>query len=992
MSYSQKIKNLLHRMKKSNNISNNFKSTNISRNCFNYKNNKTLINEENYLNNTKPLPYKKNQNKYKTSHGNKINDDKIEHIQLYDKKNFINNNKYKYNNNFIVETSYEKSKSKISYKIKNTKNYFRSSISNININDNNNYSNYNNIEEKNLLYSKINHLSSENKNKYNVYFSYNKEKNIKNLNNSDDKIHNVFKSDNFNSKYLSSMNSDKKKITSYILKNNNNEFKFYINNTSPINFSSYYNKKNFKINTNITNENYITNINNSYKNISSRIIKRQPIKTLSELFNEEKNTMVNTNISNNNPKKYKNLNQKLLLIDKGYNFIYDNKNKKSKFKRNYNSSSNIRERDYHYGGKIILSLNENSLKKKRKKIKNLNYFITIIQSFWRGYMLRKLIKITRELFLLFFPFSNKIKKLFNKYKKYYFSLFKNNIKQFFTRKNIIKGHINNINRIKKNSILYNKNNNNHKSQKFIKKNVNITPLLTKENHLKKNKNNYNPINASKNDIKQLKINSIFYHTKKTSFNKNENKSKIMKNSNKLKTNDFNLKIENYNHITNRRLIKRTFYKKFNNVSPEYRNIELNINNSLKNTLYKQKNNNLNNYSSSISIFFQTQFPESRINSLKNLVYINKNKKPKNSIKLDMFEKIKNKLFNNFYLTICKCIKKTIYRFYWNKLLLKLKQIKIIASYNEKKINILKSIIINITNKIKKKYFRKYRENILIEKIKTKLFYLTDYSQTNCSLFNSKYIKLKNKEKSKTQKLLYIFRKYNLLKIEKNYFSIWKMNIFNIDFPLYSSRYKYSKQKMQNYIKKMINYNIDDMKKENQQIIYKRNNNYIPKDERIPIKKNMTQSNLYIKNYISPKNEKSQNYKKKISNKSIKLNSIIHQSKQNQSCNNVNENKLFSSNKIKEIFDEINNKNLLYTFFNLWKKKIKKKIIKKNKSSFNRNIFLKYVLLYLKYFMNANKQIINNKIKIGFYLFIWYKKAFINNKRKKLFFLNYQNNL
>ena len=995
MSYSQKIKNLLHRMKKSNNISNNFKSTNISRNCLNYKNNKPLINEENYLNNTKPLPYKKNQNKYKTSHGNKINDDKIEYIQLYDKKNYINNNKYKYNNNFIVETSYEKSKPKISYKIKNTKNYFRSSISNININDNNNnnYSNYNNIEEKNLLYSKINHLSSENKNKYNVYFSYNKEKNIKNLNNSEDKIHNVFKSDNFNSKYLSSMNSNKKQITSYILKNNNNEFKFYINNTSPINFSSYYNKKNFKINTNITNENYITNINNSYKNISSRIIKKQPIKTLSELFNEEKNTMVNTNISNNNPKKYKNLKQKLLLIDKGYNFIYDNKNKKSKFKRNYNSSSNIRERDYHYGGKIILSLNENSLKKKRKKIKNLNYFITIIQSFWRGYMLRKLIKITRELFLLFFPFSNKIKKLFNKYKKYYFSLFKNNIKQFFTRKkNIIKGHLNNISRIKKNSILYNKNNNNHKSQKFIKKNVNITPLLTKENNLKKNKNNYNPINASKNDIKQLKINNIFYHTKKTSFNKNENKSKIMKNSNKLKTNDSNLKIENYNHITNRRLIKRTFYKKFNNVSPEYRNIELNINNSLKNTLYKQKNNNLNNYSSSISIFFQTQFPESRINSLKNLVYINKNKKPKNSIKLDMFEKIKNKLFNNFYLTICKCIKKTIYRFYWNKLLLKLKQIKIIASYNEKKINILKSIIINITNKIKKKYFRKYRENILIEKIKTKLFYLTDYSQTNCSLFNSKYIKLKNKEKSKTQKLLYIFRKYNLLKIEKNYFSIWKMNIFNIDFPLYSSRYKYSKQKMQNYIKKMINYNIDDMKKENQQIIYKRNKNYIPKDERIPIKKNMTQSNLYIKNYISPKNEKSQNYKKKISNKSIKLNSIIHQSKQNQSCNNVNENKLFSSNKIKEIFDEINNKNLQYIFFNLWKKKIKKKIIKKNKSSFNRNIFLKYVLLYLKYFMNANKQIINNKIKIGFYLFIWYKKAFINNKRKKLFFLNYQNNL
>ena len=575
---------------------------------------------------------------------------------------------------------------------------------------------------------------------------------------------------------------------------------------------------------------------------------------------------------------------------------------------------------------------------------------------------------------MFFPFSNKIKKLFNKYKKNYFSLFKNNIIQFYNHKYIIKKNSSN-NKIKRKTILYNKNNNNAKSQKFIKKNINIDPLFQKD--LNKSKNNYNPITIEPkmNHIKQLKINNMLYHTKKSSLNNNDDKSRIMKNINRLKTNDPNLKIDSHNHNSNRRLIKRTFYKKFSNVSPEYRNIELNINNnSLKNTIHQQKSKNLNSYSSSISIFFQTQLPESKINSIKNLVYISKNKKPRNSSKLDMFEKIKNKLINNFYLTICKCIKKYIHRIYWNILLFKLKYNKKIDSYNENKRNILKSTIVNITNKIKKKYFRKYRENILIEKIKTKLFFLTDYSRNNYSVFNSQYINSKKKEKSKTRYLFNIYKKYNI----KNYFSVWKMNIYNnsyrITFPLYSTRSNYSKQNVENYIKKLMKYNkdnnIDNIKKEKKQIIYKRNSN-VGKDEKITIKKNLTQSQMCIQNLISPiptnKHMTKKYSKKKISAKSTKINNIIHHS----SHSYKNETRLSSTyNKIKKLFDKINNKKLQYMFFNVWKTNVKKVFIKSsNKSLYYKTKFLKYFVLYLNFFLNDNKEIINNKILIGFYLFI-----------------------
>ena len=90
MSYSQKIKNLLLHMKKSNNY-NKFKDINFSKNGLNNKNNKPLIKEDKFEKSAiKPLPYKKNKNKnkYQESNENKIINDIIEY-PLYDNYNHI---------------------------------------------------------------------------------------------------------------------------------------------------------------------------------------------------------------------------------------------------------------------------------------------------------------------------------------------------------------------------------------------------------------------------------------------------------------------------------------------------------------------------------------------------------------------------------------------------------------------------------------------------------------------------------------------------------------------------------------------------------------------------------------------------------------------------------------------------------------------------------------------------------------------------------------
>ena len=972
MSYSQKIKTLLKSLKKANKNNN----INISRN-------NALINEENYLNNCKKISFKKYNNKYKTSIDNGNQEIIIDHIQLYEDKKDMNNKINKFNNNFIIETSYHNNsnnKPNISNKKLDTSKSCKHNYNIIKTEKKKKYDSNNNskIIEKKILFNKKNNDNKVNDN--NIYLNYKK---IKHLNNSDDEVYNKQFKKSVNIKYFSSVNSSKKKLSSYILKDSNNEIQVNTNNSSSFNFSSFIKKKKYLSNPKLNKGNYIININTTnsgYKNITSRIIKRHPIKTLTELFNEE-NNYDNSNTNVNNKSKHKCLKQKLLMIDKGVNIDdYNNNSKKMiKFKnKNYNSTTDILERDNHLGGKIILALNVNSFKKKENKnIKTYNYYVIIIQSIWRGYTFRKLIKITRELFLLFHPFINHITKTFNRYKKIYFTYFRNKIKKCFINNPIHYKIPSYNNSIKKNKILCNKNNN-IKRNKFIKKNTNITALFNKNLNPKKNKNNKEmTILEKKNDIKKLKINNIFYHKKKLSMNNKEiNKNIILTYSNKKEINDSNISSINFNHFPSRRMIKRTSYKRFNNVSPDYRNIELNIyNNSLKNSLLNQSNN-LNNYSSSVSIFFQTQFPDIKKYPLKNLVYISKNKKPKNNIKFEILEKIKSKIFNNFYLTLSKCFKKTIYKYYWNQFLLYLKENQSCILRKEKISNLLKNIILESDKKIKKNYFRKYRENILIEKIKIKLFCLTDYQFSN---YNKKYLNINNKLK----KIFDLFVKYGERKKIKYYFSIWKMknyyNFLKIKFPMSSTKDNNPKKNIQGYIKKMINYNNNNSKdinnKERKQLIYVKNNSYLKKKEQSPIKKikkSVTQGQLYANNCNSSNNcTLLKKYNKKIIiNKNIKINNINHYS--NDLC--YNDNKLSSLNKI---FEKINTKNLLYKCFNLWKTKLNNKITKNNKNNkqtYCKTKFLKYFLVSL-IFIDKNKKKIDDKTKIGKTMFIWYKNIY-----------------
>lgn len=965
MSYSQKIKNLLQKMKQRKNYNNNNsqQNINISRNFVVYKNNIPLIDD--CSNNNKKFLFKKNSNKYQKSNHNSNNNSRFEYTKYFEN----NKKKDKFNNNFIVETNYEKNKTKINESNKiNINNSFRNNFNVNNItyqNTGKNYLNNNSIgEEKNLLKYKISHINTNNKNISHIYSSYHK---IKNLNNSDYDIPNKLKIELNKENSFSSKNNKKKRISSYILKDRIKEIKPYTNNTSPVNYSSYYSKKKLNKNPKLNNDNnYVMNVNNnSYKNITSRIIKRDT-KSLSELFDKERNIKKNVNV---NGTRYKNIKGKLLINDNGYNFIYENKYKRNKFKRNCNSSSNLQEKDNHSGGKIILVLDENSLKRKSRKIKTLKYYSIKIQSFWRGYSLRKLVKITKELFLLFFPFINKLRSIFDKYKKQYVFLLKKNINQYYSKnKNIENKRI-----IKKNKIIYK-----NKNEGIMRKNI-TTPLLNKG---QKTNINENKIDSKISKNKQIKIDNIFYHKKKLIYNKSQNNKYQIKKT-ESKRSEPNIKTNyNINNYQNKRLIKRASYKKFNNVSPDFRNIELNINNSTKKSLYDHRNN-LNNYSSSISIFFQTQFPESKMNSLQNLVYINKNKNQKYNMREELFKKIKMKIFNNFYLIIYKCVKKSAYRFYWNKLCFQIKQNKMFIEFNNKKRNrILKSIINNITNKIKKNYFRKYRENILVEIVKTKLFYLTDYSNNKNNIFYCRHTNLLSKDNNIIQKLFEIYLKNKIKNIKKDFFSQWKMNIYNsfikIEYPLSSTRSKYSKASPQNYIKKTNNYNINEYndlnKKEDQPLIYKKNNNinYIKKYERSPIKKNYTQSQSYACTFYSPYNNIKYSKKNITNQNSILFNEYRY----------IGNKKIDSRDKIITIFDKINNKNMKNKYFCFWRNKrdIKKRYYKvKYKLYYFRIKFLKYFLLSLNDFLRNNNSRINNINKIGLSLFIWHRKTFIISK-------------
>ena len=986
MSYSLKIKNLLHNLKSANNTySKVYSSSNISRN-YDYINQDNLNNDDNYAKIMKPYLHKRQKQKYNPAIGYKTQKNRmiIGYAPLYEYNNFKNNKKkFIFNNNFVYETNYENSKSKMSCQNNNNS----SSQSNFNIIDNTNNlyfskykrnnSNYNLLKEKKLLQNKIKNINNDDINKNNIYYSYHKNKNIE-IN--DYKKRNIGIGEYQSLRFLSRTNINKKKLSSYIIKDKSNEMESYnlmnSNNIPSLNFSSY-NSKNFNNISKINKDFYYTN-NNSCKSVR---MKRKPIKSLYELFDEENKAGIFSGLIDKNKNKF--LKHQLLRNDKRFDISNcDNKLNRLNNSKIGEDGENLRERDNHSGGKIILALNEKTSKRKKKNksntrkiMKNFYFYIVLIQSIWRGYTLRKLIKITKELYLLIFPFVGKINKFINKYKKIYFNDFKLIIKRYFFQKKVNNKNFPVNNRIKKGNVLPKKSNKFIKIENYLYKN-NIFNLATsrnkevnsKENILNKEfKNNYKI-----NDIKNLKINNIFYHKKNPPYDKNKIQSKIVKNITKQKNSDSSiLNKNNINNIflSNKRIIKRKSYKKFYNISPEYRNIELNINNSKNKSLQSIHLNKDKN----------THFKERNVNSLQNLVYINQIKKPTNNIKDDMFEKIKNKIFNNFYLTFIRCIKKSIYKYYFHKL----KNNENYSSNFEKKKKALRNIINKIRKKGIKKYFRKYRENILVEKIKTKYLNFSDFSISKPSSCNSGLNTINSSNNLKFQKIFDILLKFQRKKLINKYFSIWKMIIYNnlikVNLPKSSSRRKLSSNNSQSYIKKMISHKTEDFKdiniNINRKVLITRDNTCLINYTKSPTNVYLAKTHQIIKESLFPNNKIifTKNSNKKLSNQISKSNRNFYSNYTKYFY--FSQNELSFLNNIKLIFDKINNKNLIYKYFNIWKSKSTNIII------YNKTKFINFFLLFLKAFLNEAKPKMKNIIRIGMSMFIWYKNTFKINKRK-----------
>ena len=990
MSYSLKIKNLLHNLKSTTHTySKVYSSSNISRN-YDYINKDNLNNDDSCVSIMKPYLHKRKKQKYNPVIGYETEKNKkiIDYVPLYEYNNFKKNKKkYIFNNNFVYETNYENNKSKMSCQNNNNS----SSLNNINIIDNSNNfyisknkrnnSNYNLLNEKKLLQNKIKNINNDDTYKKIMYYSSHKNKN-KEIN--DYKQRNIRIGEYQSLRYLSGNNSNKKKLSSYIIKDKSNELDSYnqmnSNNITSLNFSSYNSKINFNNMSQLKKEYFYTN-NNSCK--SMRMIKRQPIKSLYELLDEKNKAGILSGLLDKNKNKY--LKHQLLRNDKRYDIsnCVNNLNRFNISKICTNGEI-LRERDNHSGGKIILALNENTSKRKnksksssntRKKSKNFYFYIILIQSIWRGYALRKLIKITKELYLLIFPFVGKINQFINKYKKIYFTDFKLIIKRYFFQKKVSNKHFPVNNKIKKGNALPKKSNKFIKSENYLYKNniFNLTQSISKEVNPKKNIYNKEINNDSKiNDIKSLKINKIFYHKKKPPYDKNKIQSKIRKNIIKQKNSDSSiLNKNNINNIflSNKRIIKRKSYKKFYNISPEYRNIELNINNSIKNPLQSMYLNKDKN----------TQFQERNLNSMQNLVYINKIKKPKNKIRDDKFEKIKHKIFNNFYLTLIRCIKKSIYKNYFHKL----KKNENLSSNFDKKKKALRNIINKISKKGIKNYFRKYRENILVEKIKTKYLNFSDFSMSKPSSWNSVLNTISSSNNTKFQKIYDILNKFQRKKITKKYFSIWKMiihyNLIKVNLPKSSSRRKLSSNNSQSYIKKMISHKTEDFKdiNINQKILLTKENNFPIKYTKSPTNACLPKTHQIIKKSTSPKKKITfTKYNKRMtSNKDLISNENFYSNYDKYF--HFSQNKLSFLSNLKFIFEKINNKNLIYIYFNIWKSK------STNLIEYNKIKFFKFFLLFLKAFLNEVKPKIKNIVRIGMSMFIWYKKTFKVNKRKKL---------
>lgn len=435
------------------------------------------------------------------------------------------------------------------------------------------------------------------------------------------------------------------------------------------------------------------------------------------------------------------------------------------------------------------------------------FFIIKIQSFWRGYYLRKLMLFSMKIFSKLNSIKNCINSLINKYKKYYFILFVNSFDSPASKEK-------DRNKQKPNKI------DNKKS--FLKKNIIYVPKSKNIRNFrggtyrKVNLKYINSFKPTNNFITTSSVNNINIFNKKYIVSKS-GVTEINKNLTNAKGSPYKkdfFGIEEDNFFNNKKGINNIFYISKGSNSFEIKEEDLYLNNTMSfNTIVDQLNE-----TSFIEEIRQDMKDFTQQSQIQNEININSPKaKKKRSISYndnstfiyekknlisqfqniqitidkttdvkdnnEKFSKINCSYFNNnfwIHLPLClvKYIKKKLYGLYW-KLFVKELEIK---KRNKIK-DIQKKFILkrfrNISKKTLKNYFFRYKDNILIEKAKESIF--KSLKELEKKKNKSIHVQKDNAVKFNFQKiynkkiLLDLILKYNYTFIVRKRLKIWIQN-------------------------------------------------------------------------------------------------------------------------------------------------------------------------------------------------------------------------
>ena len=745
-------------------------------------------------------------------------------------------------------------------------------------------------------------------------------------------------------------------------------------------FNKYLNKCEISSNPNINEYKYSSNSLKARKYITNHFNKEKTISPIKEVLripnslkknsNNDKTKLNNDLINSYSFKKKEGFKLKDKTENKigehnlsGYKKILDKMIEQ--FSNKENSKDNMKNlvkdcianRKYYYEKKNknfsptfkdqIINENKGKMKtcyfndhsRNKKKNKNFINQIIRIQTFWRGYYLRKIVfKGLKKYYGLIFIYKSIKKYILKRNEDIFIILFDKKIKRKC---------ISNLSPLK-NNYLYTKkffhsntvsNNDENDSFSFSTPNElekNNENLKSKENNIKaiysksKTKEILNLPISNQNDIQNKKISN--YTNKITkSYEKNiyNNKNLLMKKnyatdnnalySNIIKINGKNSKIGEKTTI---------FFNKYDEKTNQ--TININTENCFRKPMYKKKNKKYIYIRKNICQKDQKNFSSEKSSKYSSNIISEKNSR---------FSQTLFNMYKFVFLKIINIIKIKCYKFYFQKFLYYLK-IKRKISELKLKYRSLQSIIKLIEKKLLKKYLNIYREKILTlkandmikyEKPKKNNYILLKKSpnknvlkKINKNIDNSNgnisRNSIQNKIKDNPNKKNLIIK---LLKIIKKYKNNSKLKYFNI----WKSRIKYfnSKNKFKKIEKiKIINKNFVTLNNE-------KDNKIIVNKKLLKIKKSkdkVNNSENKIGNYNnSLSKEKKMKIIKRVSNPEEYL-SLYNSFNKNfkESINALGKSDIFidgNNNKILDkiffIIEKIESKKMLFKFFNSWKK-------------------------------------------------------------------------